>query len=173
MRAPWTAVVVLALAAGTVLAQERPEGVGRGAARDEAFKMVDAYLVSNMQEALGLTDDQFGRLLPLVKRLQTDRREMAQRRFQAMGELRAKLGSGGATEQAVAQLLASVKKLEADEPVTLRRDMDAIDGALSPLQQAKFRVMQAEVERKIRQLLMRAREGQKSRRRGAREQQEP
>ena len=36
--------------------------------------MVDAYIVSNLQESLGLTDEQFVRLLPLVKRLQSERR---------------------------------------------------------------------------------------------------
>ena len=32
--------------------------------------MVDAYIVSNLQESVGLTDEQFVKVLPLVKRLQ-------------------------------------------------------------------------------------------------------
>src|SRR5207244_9000710 len=51
--------------------------------REEAFRMIDAYFVSNLQESLGLTDEQFVRLLPMVKRLQTDRRQYAQRRQRA------------------------------------------------------------------------------------------
>jgi Spy/CpxP family protein refolding chaperone len=121
--------------------------------RDEAFKMIDAYIVSNLQESLGLTDDQFVKLLPLVKRLQTDRRAVLQRRQQALMELRRVLASGDATEARVKELLAQVKAAEAEEPGVLRKDRDAIDGVLSPLQQAKFRVLEVEVEHKIRELM--------------------
>ena len=136
-----------ALLAATLL------GAGPDRPRDEAFKMIDAYIVSNLQESLGLTDDQFVKLLPLVKRLQTDRRAVLQRRQQALMELRRVLASGDATEARVKELLAQVKAAEAEEPGVLRKDRDAIDGALSPLQQAKFRVLEVEVEHKIRELM--------------------
>jgi len=125
----------------------------RRAPRDEAFKMIDAYIVSNLQESLDLTDDQFVKLLPLVKRLQTDRRTTLQRRQQALMELRRLLASGGATEARVTELLREVKAAEADEPALLRKDRDAIDAVLSPVQQAKFRVLEVEVEHKIRELM--------------------
>jgi hypothetical protein len=121
--------------------------------RDEAFKMIDAYIVSNLQESLELTDDQFVKVLPLVKRLQTDRRAAVQRRQQALMELRRVLASGEATEPRVAELLQQVKSAEAEEPAVLKRDRDAIDAVLSPVQQAKFRVLEVEVERKIRELM--------------------
>ena len=121
--------------------------------RDEAFKMIDAYIVSNLQESLDLTDDQFVKVLPLVKRLQTDRRAVLQRRQQALMDLRRLLASGDATEARVKELLAQVKAAEADEPAVLRKDRDAIDAVLSPVQQAKFRVLEVEVEHKIRELM--------------------
>jgi len=121
--------------------------------RDEAFKMIDAYIVSNLQESLDLTDDQFVKVLPLVKRLQTDRRAAIQRRQQALMELRRLLASGDATEARVTELLAQVKAAEAEEPGLLRKDRDAIDAVLSPVQQAKFRVLEVEVEHKIRELM--------------------
>jgi hypothetical protein len=128
-------------------------GAGPERPRDEAFKMIDAYIVSNLQESLDLTDDQFVKVLPLVKRLQTDRRAAIQRRQQALMELRRLLASGEATEPRVAELLQQVKSAETEEPAVLRRDRDAIDGVLSPLQQAKFRVLEVEVEHKIRELM--------------------
>jgi Spy/CpxP family protein refolding chaperone len=115
--------------------------------------MIDAYIVSNLQESLDLTDDQFVKLLPLVKRLQTDRRAALQRRQQPLMELRRLLASGGATEAKVTELLRQVKAAEADEPGLLRKDRDAIDAVLSPIQQAKFRVLEVEVEHKIRELM--------------------
>ena len=121
--------------------------------REEAFKMVEAYLVSNLQESLGLTDDQFAKLLPHVKRLQKDRRDLNQKRGRVMGELRRILESGSATEPRVAELMKEVRAVEAELPETVRKDMEAIDGVLTPVQQAKYRLLEVEVERKIRALM--------------------
>jgi hypothetical protein len=132
----------------------RAEGEGsRRGNREEAFKMIDAYVVSNLQESLALTDEQFVKLLPLVKRLQSDRRAVLLRRQQPLMELRRVLGSGAATEAQVKELLRQVKAAEAEEPIVLARDRDAVDAALSAVQQAKFRVFEAEVEHKIRELM--------------------
>ena len=58
---------------------ERREGPGAQGLelRDETFRLMDAYLISNLQESLGLTDEQFVKALPLVKKLQSDRRDSA------------------------------------------------------------------------------------------------
>lgn len=148
-------------------AQEPEDGPRPGARpRDEAFKMVDAYVLSNLQESLSLSDDQFVKLLPLVKRLQSERRAFAEKRHQALRDLRRQLKAGTATEAQVGQALRELKKLESDEPAALHRNMEAIDGALEPLQQAKFRVLQIEVELKIREIMNQMRsEGRLPRRR--------
>lgn len=121
--------------------------------REEAYKMVEAYLVSNLQESLGLTDDQFAKILPHVKRLQKDRRDFAQRRGRALSEARRILESGGATEARVTDLMKEVRAAETEQAETIRKDMDAIDAALTPVQQAKYRLLEGEVERKIRALM--------------------
>ena len=71
------AALVLPVAA---MAQVPPEPGGALEPREEAGRLVDAYILSNLQESLGLSDEQFVKLLPLVKRLQADRREAMQRR---------------------------------------------------------------------------------------------
>lgn len=142
----------LVLLLGAATAQAQGQNAPRRP-REEAFKMVEAYVVSNLQESLGLTDDQFAKLLPHVKRLQKDRRELAQRRGQAMGEMRRALGSGTATEARIGELLKQVKAVEAEQPEIVRKDMESIDAVLSPVQQAKFRLLEGEVERKIRALM--------------------
>jgi hypothetical protein len=119
--------------------------------------MVDAYFLSNLQESLGLTDEQFVRILPLVKRLQSDRRQFAQRRQRALQEMRKQLQSGGATEGRLEELLREVKAVESELPTVIRRDLDAIDSVLTPIQQAKYRVLELEVERKIGQIMMQMR----------------
>jgi hypothetical protein len=150
--------LVLALGGGGALAlaqEEAPGGPDRPA-RDEAFKMVDAYLVSNLQESLGLDDAQFAKAIPLVKRLQGDRRAYILDRNRMVREMRRLLRQGGASEAELLELLKQLKALDADGPAQTRKNVDALDALLTPLQQAKFRVLEVEVEQRMRELMNRA-----------------
>ena len=151
--------LALLAAAGTASAQGRVRaGQGAGpAAREEVFRMIDAYIVSNLQESLGLSDEQFVKLLPPVKRLQSDRRAFAQRRFETIAETRRLLESGTATEPRVAELMKTLKTQEVEEPAALNKDREAIDAVLTSVQQAKFRILEARVEQRIRELMARTR----------------
>jgi hypothetical protein len=157
------AALSLLVAAPSLRAQEEPggppfrRGVPGGPAREELFKIVDAYMVSNLQESLGLTDDQFAKLLPVVKRMQAERRGFATRRVALVVEMRRLLNTGGAGEARVAELMKDLRALEAEEPTAMRRHLDAVDAALTPVQQAKFRIMEMDVDRRIRELMNRAR----------------
>jgi Spy/CpxP family protein refolding chaperone len=152
-----TVVLVVGAWGAPALAQEEaPDAPGRPA-RDEAFKMVDAYVVSNLQESLGLTDEQFAKAIPLVKKLQGDRREALQERARTVREMRRLLRQGGATETQVLDLLGQLKKLDAESPAQNRKNLDALDAVLTPIQQAKFRVLELEVEQRIREIMGRAR----------------
>lgn len=158
------AVVGLCCAAGPALAQPRPDNTPGSRPREEAYRMIEAYFVSNLQEALALSDDQFARVLPLIKRLQRDRRDVGQRRMKAMHELNRVMQAGGATEAQVADLLREVKAAEVEGPALVRRDMDAVDAALTPVQQAKYRLLEVEVERKLRGLMAQMRNSNRARR---------
>jgi hypothetical protein len=150
--------LVLALGAGSAPARAQDEAapeIGRPARVDEAFKMVDAYVVSNLQESLGLTDEQFAKAIPLVKRLQTERRTYLLERTRKVREMRRLLRQGGASEAQVVALLQEVKALDADGPAATRRNLEALDAVLSPVQQAKFRVLEQEVEQRMRELVRR------------------
>lgn len=153
-------LLVLVLALPSVA---RPQGAQRGGAnrpaRDELFKMIDAYIVSNLQESLALTDEQFVKILPAVKKLRADRREFVERRRETLGEMRRLLESGTATDAGIGALMKTLKTHEAEEPVILRADADAVDALLSPVQQAKLRLLEARVEQRLRELVKRP-EGQ-------------
>ena len=133
--------------------------------RDETFRLMDAYLISNIQESVGLTDEQFAKVLPLVKKLQADRRDLARRRMQALRMLRKTLVSGSATEASVAELLKDLKNATSDERAATLGNIDALDAALTPLQQAKFRVFEAEVDARLRHLLARSQDRERDQRR--------
>jgi Spy/CpxP family protein refolding chaperone len=151
------AAVLVLVACASAAAQEAAPPSGRPPRpdREEAFRMIDAYIAGKLQESVGLTDDQFAKVLPLVTQLHRDRREVFHRRQQLLRDLRRRLASGTATEAEVEQRLVEVKRLENEEQVRLRRNREAVDAALTPLQQAKLRVLEAEVEQRIRSLRMR------------------
>jgi hypothetical protein len=48
----------------------------------------------------------------------------------------------------------------------VRRQLEAVDAALTPLQQAKYRVLEGEVEKRVRELANRARTRPGERQRG-------
>jgi hypothetical protein len=146
-------LAALVLAAGTVHAQEE----GRRVEREEAFRMVDAYVVSHLQESLGLSDEQFAKAVPLVSKLQRERREYLIARVRLMREMRRLLREGGSVEARVLERLEEYKKLEAEGPDRIRRNLEALDAMLTPLQQSKYRVLEADVEQRMRALANRAR----------------
>ena len=127
-------------------------GPGKGGPH-EAFKMIDAYLLANVQDALGLSDEQNTRVVPLVLKLQSDRRGFHRRRGKALGEMKRLLGSGSATEPRIAEEMKALRVLEGEELETIRHDVEAIDKELTVVQQAKYRILEREVERKIQNLI--------------------
>ena len=130
--------------------------------------MVDAYVVSNLQESLGLTDEQFAKAIPLVKKLQSERREYLLGRTRAVRELRRLFQQGGATESRVVELLNEIRTLDAEGPERTRRNMAALAAMLTPLQQAKYLVLEGDVEQRMRELMNRARAARPGGRQGDR-----
>ncbi len=168
MRCLWIAVLVCStaglVAAETsaapppkVTAQKVTDPNGQ-ALRDEVGEVIDAYLLMKVQDRLGLTDEQFAKLVPLIKRQQDDRRKLEGQRFRALREMRQLFAQGGATDERIVALLNEVKQVEADLPTTLRRNAEAIVALLTPVQQAKYRLLNAEVEHHLRELRWQARD---------------
>ena len=123
----------------------------------EAFRMVDAYVIANIQESLDLDDEQFTKVVLPVKSLQRARRELIQGRARALRDMRRLLRSGTATEPEIGEALAELKALEAEGPRRVVEQRAALDAVLTPIQQAKFRVFEVEVEQRIREMSRRAR----------------
>jgi hypothetical protein len=151
---------VLLVSAVAAAAQEgRTEGEPSRRPREEIFRMVDAYLADHLQEYLGLSDEQRNRVLPLVRKLHADRRRFAERRIGAIHQMRRMTKDGMASDPRIAELLQQVKTAEAEEPAAIRAGHDAIDAVLTPLQQAQFRILEAEIEHRLRQVMARVRGG--------------
>ncbi len=154
MKGAMRLLAALVLAAGTAQAQEDQ----RRHDREEEFRIVDAYVVSHLQESLGLSDEQFAKAVPLVTKLQRERREYLMGRVRLMREMRRLLREGGNVEAKLLERLEEYKKLEAEGPERIRRNLEALVAMLTALQQSKYRVLEADVEQRMRALAARARE---------------
>ena len=55
------------------------------------------------------------------------------------------------------EALDSFKALQTSGPAGIRERMEALDAVLTPLQQAKYRVFEVEVEHRMRDLMRRSR----------------
>lgn len=142
-----------------------PTAERRPPVRDEAFRMADAYIVTHLQERLELTEEQFVRVLPLVKKLNDDRRHARMRKMAALRRLQRELERGVATERGLSDGVAAIRDADATLRDAEEKHVAAIDAVLTPVQQAKFRVLEYEIDRRMRSLLDRAaRERSESRR---------
>jgi hypothetical protein len=154
-----TLAIALLLASVTAAsAQEgRTEGERARRPREEIFRMVDDYLAEHLQQDLGLSDDQLERVLPLVRKLGADRRRIAERRIRALHQMRRMVKAGMGNDPRIPELLQQLKAAEAEEPAVVRAGHDAIDALLTPVQQAQFRILEAEIEHRLRQVMARVR----------------
>jgi hypothetical protein len=150
------AIAVLALVAGVAAAQDAPEGP-RGRPREEIFRLIDDYVARSLQEKVGLTDEQLERALPLVRRLNADRRRFAERRMRASFQMRRAVRAGSITDARAAEMVQEAKAAEVEEAAAVRAGQEAVDGVLTPVQQVKYRILETEIEHRLRELTARVR----------------
>jgi hypothetical protein len=157
-------LVVFSLLAGVpaiALAQEPPDPVAAGNMTPaEIQKLFDAYIVVEAQRALDLNDNQYPQFIARLRTLQDTRRRNQQERIQMMGRLqrltapRAPNADPGVLEG----ILKSLQELEARNAAEMRKASNELDQVLDVRQQARFRVLEEQVERRKIELLMRARQ---------------
>lgn len=155
--------------------QGRPPQQNRGAETPENMsparlhQLFDAMLVMQAQKALGLSDDQYGEFVTRVKVLQDTRRRTQQQRLRVLNELqRLTMGRGSKkvpSEGEITSRLNALRELDSESASDLRRAYEAVDEILTPLQQARFRVLEDQIERRKLELVGRARNRPKLQRR--------
>jgi hypothetical protein len=153
--------LILLLAATAASAQPRggkldtPAPFGAG----EIQKLLDGYAIVQAQEFVGLSDAQFGTVLPRLRALQDVRRQGEQERLRLLIELRRLTNPRAQTGEAeIRDRMRALRDLQARSAGEVQRAYDAIDQLLDIRQQARFRVFEQELEQRKLQLLMRARQ---------------
>lgn len=155
------AVTLLAAAPAVTFAQEPPAMAEAGnMTQAEIQKLFDAYIVVEAQRALELTDSQYPQFIARLRTLQDTRRRNQMLRIQLMGRLqrlsapRAPAPAAGVLEE----ILKNLQELESRSAAEMRKAFNELDHVLDVGQQARFRVLEEQVERRKIELLMRARQ---------------
>jgi hypothetical protein len=130
----------------------------------------EAFTVLQAQEALKLSEAQYGRFVTRLKALQETRRRNQQARNQILADLR-KLTNPQAQPAAgddaqIAERLKSLRDVDDRAAADLRKGYDGVDETLDVRQQARFRVFEERMEQQKLELLMRARQNARSAARG-------
>lgn len=138
---------------------QRPQGDMSPA---EIQKIFDGYLLVQVQDALGLSEQQFAQIVPRLKALQDTRRRHQQERGRLLMELQrltrpAPRGPVG-DEAMIKERLQKLRENEDRFGEELRRAYVGVDEVLDVRQQGRFRVFEEQIERKKIELLLRARQ---------------
>lgn len=130
----------------------------------QVHQLFDAMLVMQAQDALALSEQQYAAFVSRAKALQDARRQNQQERARLIGELQRLTNPRNpkpVDDAELTQRLRALQELESRQAADLRRAYDGIDEVLNPLQQARFRVLEEQIERRKLELVGRARQNNK------------
>lgn len=141
----------------------RGEGLGPGAEGPmgprEVQRLFEAYALVQAQDALKLTDEQYGQFATRMKALQETRQRNQHARFQMLRELgRLAAPDSTADEGTIRDKIKALQDHDAKAAAELAKAYAAVDELLDVKQQARFRVFEETMERRKFELLMRARQ---------------
>ena len=128
----------------------------------------EAFTVLQAQEALNLSETQYGRFVTRLKTLQDIRRRHQIVRNQLMGDLRKltnpQLGSND--EPSLADRLKVLREEDDRAAADLKKAYEGVDETLDIRQQARFRIFEERMEQQRLELLMRTRQNGRAGQRG-------
>lgn len=133
----------------------------------ELQRLFDAYALVQAQDMLQLSDAQYAPFLARLRALQAARRRVQLERSRIVQDLR-RLADRNRAETVVrdriADRLKALRDVETRGLADVQQAVDELDAVLDPIQQARLRVLEEQIERRKLELLVRARQGARARR---------
>jgi hypothetical protein len=132
----------------------------------QLHQLFDAMLAMQAQNALSLSESQYAQFLTRLNALQEARRRNQQERARLINELQRMTNPRNpqpAADNEIKMRLSALHELEARAAADLRRAYDGVDEVLNPVQQARFRVLEEQIERRKLELVGRARQNNQKR----------
>jgi len=159
--------MIALLMAAPVTASQGPVRRQAPAAGDDAApitpaeiqRMFDAWTIVQAQDALNLSEAQYGKFVAKLKALQDTRRRHQAVRTQLLGDLRRTLNGPSPAEATLREKLQALHDEEDRAAAEIRKAFDGVDEALDVQQQARFRLFEERMEARKLELLIKARQG--------------
>ena len=128
----------------------------------------EAFTVLQAQEALQLSEAQYGRFVTRLKALQDARRRHQIARNQIMGDLRRLTNpqDGSNDEEMLAERLRSLRDEDERAAGEMKKAYEGVDESLDVRQQARFRIFEERMEQQKLELLTKARQNARAAARG-------
>ena len=177
-RAVVLAAVLGLVAAGSVSAAQSPQRPAEPPAlpatpqaaisAGQIQRWFEAFTVLQAQEALNLSEAQYGRFVTRLKALQDARRKHQVARNQIMGDLRRLTNpqTGSNDEASLTERLKALRDEDDRTAADVRKAYEGVDETLDTRQQARFRIFEERMEQQKLELLMRTRLNARAAQRG-------
>jgi hypothetical protein len=160
----WLAgLVVLVAIAAPAAAQgdaAAPPPGARPIAAGEVQQLFEGWTLVQAQDALRLSDEQYGRFVTRLKALQSARRRHQIARNKILADLRQLTNPqrGNGDEATIAERIKALRDEDERAAADIRQAYDGVDETLDTRQQARFRLFEERMEQRKLELLMRARQ---------------
>jgi hypothetical protein len=128
----------------------------------------EAFTVLQAQDALQLSEAQYGPFVTRLKTLQDSRRKHQMMRNQIMGDLKRLTNpqNGSNDEVALTERLKALREEDDRAAVDLKKGYEGVDETLDTRQQARFRIFEERMEQQKLELLMKTRQNARAAARG-------
>jgi hypothetical protein len=145
-----------------------PDGEVRAISAGQIQRWFEAFTVLQAQEALQLSEAQYGRFVTRLKSLQEMRRQHQQSRNKILADLKRLTNphTGSNDEPSITERLKALRDEDERTAVDLKKAYEGVDETLDIRQQARFRLFEEKMEQQKLELLMRARANARSALRG-------
>jgi len=132
--------------------------------------LFDSFTVMQAQDALQLSETQYGRFVTRLKALQETRRNHLAAHQKIINDLRKLTNpqTGNNDEALITERLKALRDEDDRAGADLRKAYEGVDEALDVHQQARFRIFEDRMEQQKLELLMRARQNARAAARGKR-----
>ena len=152
----------------TAPAPAMPPGPDTAISAGQIQRWFEAFTVLQAQEALQLSEAQYGRFVTRLKALQDSRRKHQMARNQIMGDLKRLTNPQNGTndEGALTERLKALREEDERASVDLKKGYEGVDETLDLRQQARFRIFEERMEQQKLELLMKTRQNARAAARG-------
>jgi hypothetical protein len=145
-----------------------PGGPDAAISAGQIQRWFEAFTVLQAQEALQLSEAQYGRFVTRLKALQDTRRKHQVARNQIMGDLRRLTNpqNGSNDEPSLTERLRALRDEDDRAAADLKKAYEGVDESLDIRQQARFRIFEERMEQQKLDLLTKARQNARAASRG-------